>query len=169
MKKETLQKIEELIEDRIQTLEAELEEANGKIEQLERDQAWTAHKQWSAKHLPVPRIEMHLVCYGRAAFDHDDNRSIDEVVCTQYLVYQHFLDHYEAVPLGRTSSRSSFRDIDDAIRRKGRDGEPELYLPFRDSAHARSNARRLNLPLFVVHEDEAWQVDVETFKQTRVK
>jgi len=94
-------------------------------------------KDWSDKGLPVPRLELYWET------DNGDH------ICSYVLVYRHLIHRVEnpkilAKMMGFTrvypGGRSYFTEYY---------GEQVISVPFRDWAHALSDATQLNLPLFI--------------------
>lgn len=113
--------------------ESELDEANEKIESLERELecmagGWRRSESFKDDGLlPIPRLEM---VYAQV----DGWR---EYKVVYRLVYKHLLDHMVAVPLGMTKIGG------------GVDKDPSrLDLPFRDGVHAWHEAGLFGWPLF---------------------
>lgn len=151
MTKKTEQQLNALIESLQQQLEAAESRANEADEKADRLKAfaddgrntWAQPRPWEENGLPLPRLELHW------SYDSDD-REFDKR-CLYVLVYRHFLascsgggSHIVANPMGltRVGGASGF------VRSGGM-----IDTPFREGAHAKSDAEHLKLPLFVTTED----------------
>jgi hypothetical protein len=142
------------------------------VERLERQLdtsvlGWSRHRPWKEDGLPVPRLELRwkLTAPG-------------EAVALFVLVYRHFLDHVEAVPLGQTRcSGGGYRvgenrpaDMPPLFHAGTYAGMPGLDLPFRDGSHLKHNAKHLGLPAYISTDDgDVTQLDPETWAQTWIR
>lgn len=146
----------EVLEEKIDSLNDDLVEAQDKITALERDQAWTAHLDWQVDPdddapLPVPRIEIRLECFGP-----DDQDRVDEVHVTQYLIVQHIRGWLEAIPLSQSRRASTWPTLADAVYDPidtHRGAEVRRLNTFDQGSQAWHNAQHLGLPVFVTAHD----------------
>lgn len=123
---------------------------------------WNRHRPWKADDLPVPRLEMRWTHTGDG-----------EAVALQVLVYRHFLDQIEAIPIGQTRcSNMAYRNHgDNRPMFHGWEERGELLdLPFRDGSHIRHNALHLGLRAFVTTDrGDVTEINLLTRQQTWVR
>jgi hypothetical protein len=172
MTEETIANLNRLLkieQDTAATQAAKIEELERKVEDLDRYidtdvLGWTRHRPWSEDGLPVPRLEMRWSRSGPA-----------EAVALLVLVYRHFLDQIEAVPLGQTRcSGGGYRDDRPADAPPMFHEWPErgggLELPFRDGAHLKHNAKHLGLRAFISTDlGDVTEIDPVTKAQTWIR
>lgn len=120
MSKRTLERLEELLDER----DAEIEELKAELEKNEQQMdgdvwGWTRHiESKEAEGLPVPRLEMRWE-------NMDPDGDGYNWRCRYDLVYRHFLGHVVKVPIGLTRSSGG----------KGRVTRGMVDTPFRDGCH----------------------------------
>lgn len=137
MSQKTIDRLEELLDqrdERIATLEETVEDLQAR---LECKTQWTEHlvdKECDDGGLPVPRLEITW---------HPMERSHDgyNMMIRYDLVKRHLCDEIHRVPLGAT--RTTATKVD-------RDQNGILFTPFRDGAHIAFDARELRLPAYVI-------------------
>jgi hypothetical protein len=134
----------------IERLEAQLDEKDARIEELEKELQeirddedanweWSRHStlKINPDNLPVPRLEMRW---------HKESED-GYLTCWDYrLIYRHLLGHLIAVPLGQTKSQ-------------GGNGAPpirngQIDTPFRDGVHISTDTGHLGIPAFCIVEDK---------------
>lgn len=132
-------------EDEIETLKTKLTERD-----LQDGWGWCIHRQPKVDpnpDLPVPRLEIRFepVLTGCA-----DPWQAGQIM-TYSLVYRHLLGHLVFVPIGYTKRsggrglKPDFSSAESALRE----------MPFRDGAHIRNEMKQLNLPGFLICDDQA--------------
>lgn len=128
MSKPATERLQELLDAK----DAELEEANDKLERTEREltgtiDGWRRAEEWADDgRLPVPRLELVYI--------QDNGWASYRVVYR--LVMKHLCDQLVGVPLGFT-------------RCNGPSREPE-HLPIRDGAHAMHDSAHLQMPVYLL-------------------
>ena len=140
-----IERLEQLLDDKdeeIEALQMKLHEAE---RELEFDAGWCRHRVYEkpgdapSPDLPVPRLEIR---WSGAT----DGRN--EIEAIYSLVYRHLLDQIVFVPLGKTGSTGAL-----ANRIRGHIVE----TPFRDGCHFANEMRQLNLRGFVIAGDRVYE------------
>lgn len=129
----------EASENKLAELQQQLDEDS------DRDRwGWTQHAELPKEQtLPVPRLE---IFYMESESD-DYNR-----VWLYRMIYRHLLGHCVAVPMGQTKQGGGNHKV---IISKLLD-----FLPFRDGAHIKHDARAFGWPAFMVYGDHSKAIDL---------
>jgi hypothetical protein len=133
---------------RLDERDDELERVKDKLRGFEQDDrwrrewvrnSWTIHQDVEELGLPVPRLQFRWLEAGARRW-----------ACYYELVYRHLLGDVIGVPLGYTTV---------TCRQTPELSNGNLDMPFRDSAHAKSDAEQLGLEIYVVFGEQvrrAW-------------
>lgn len=132
-------------QDELSDAQTRLEEAEGAYQMRH-----SGYKKdpWGSGKLPVPRLQFH---YEKL----EPGEGYDWAVIYS-LVFMHRLGHIHAVPLGITKVGGGERYDGPLEGKMG--GGTQLYDPFRDGIHIRSDRNHLNLPAFKVHGDRIEEI-----------
>lgn len=141
-----LEKLEDMEADR-----QELQNKLAKYEEEERSREFWERYGWTRPRvieddlgLPVPRLQMTWEVRS------NEHEHAQVWLCRYDLIYSHLCDHLMAVPMGFTQ-RGPMSSRPDSYS--------EIDKPFRDYAHACSDALHLNLPLYVVCGEKIEEID----------
>lgn len=126
---------------RISELEAKVEkfEEEEEASTYKDEWRWRHIREWTDKEnfgLPVPRLELR---WRHTKGGHG-------IICDYFLVYRHFLNHIQAIPLGSTTRHGGIRNE-----------KLPLDTPFREGTHIGSDMEELKLRGFVVNTDGKWR------------
>jgi hypothetical protein len=111
------------------------------------ESSWMFHRD-SEEHeeLPVPRLQIRLVTHQL------DLSSLVDLRWYYELITRHYMGGLIAIPMGETSTKGYESDIDNYFQGK------YIILPHRDGAHLYHDMSHLNLPGFVIYNDNVNEI-----------
>lgn len=146
----TLHNLNQLIkikDERIDSLEMEIESLKSQIDAHDAmiEDHWLRRipQAVDSYDLPVPRLQLEAIQFGSHWYSYEWRYD---------LIYKHLTGIYVTVPLGYTLMNGG-QSIAPINYETG-----EIYLPFRDGAHIRSDMEQLHLPAFAIIDGKIMEI-----------